>query len=295
VAAGTPHTFVLAVACNQKIPTNGGSARADALAVAAPVSAWKRRSCGDGAKGPRLFDWAVATLPDTGTADHGFTRWLLIRRSIADPTEYAYYLCYGPADTDDEELIRVAGARWAVEECLCATMRLVVSPAQLGGTWREVLGSGWLTRHRKADGDKSMPDNQRSSPGVWGGALGDPRDMAKAGLPEAQSPVDANSHPPERRLKPAPRPAAAMKHNCGNLQVVGRCPTRAFKEMSGPPTSRSTRTTRTNVGSPMGRESYGDAVPVVVAGVTPCQGGRESRPHGRRGTGGRTSQIGRYA
>ena len=114
---GRQMAYVLAVACNQKIPTNGGSARADALAAAAPALAWKRRSCGDGAKGPRLFDWAVATLPDTGTAEHGFSRWLLIRRSITDPTEFAYYLCYGPQDTDDEELIRVAGARWAVEEC----------------------------------------------------------------------------------------------------------------------------------------------------------------------------------
>jgi SRSO17 transposase len=109
--------YVLAIACNQKIPTEGGSARADALAAAAPIAAWRRRSCGDGAKGPRLFDWAVASLPDTGTADHGFTRWLLIRRSVADPSEYAYYLCYGPAGIDDEELIRVAGTRWAIEEC----------------------------------------------------------------------------------------------------------------------------------------------------------------------------------
>ena len=29
----------------------------------------------------------------------------------------AYYLCYGPAGTTDEELIRVAGTRWAVEAC----------------------------------------------------------------------------------------------------------------------------------------------------------------------------------
>ena len=34
------------------------------------------------------------------------------------------------------------------------------------------------------------------------------------------------------------------------------------------------------MGSPKGRESYGDRVPVVVAGVTPCQGGREGRPQG---------------
>src|SRR4051794_30938155 len=53
--------------------------------------------------------------------------------------------------------------------------------------------------------------------------------------------------------------------------------------MSGSPTFRSTRTTGTNVGSPTGRESYGDGGPVVVAGVTPGQGGRESRPQGEGG------------
>jgi hypothetical protein len=48
---------------------------------------------------------------------------------------------------------------------------------------------------------------------------------------------------------------------------------RTFKEMSGTPTSRSIRMSVTNVGSPVGREPYGDTVPVVVAGVAACQGG----------------------
>ena len=34
------------------------------------------------------------------------------------------------------------------------------------------------------------------------------------------------------------------------------------------------RMTETNVGSPTGREPYGDTVPVVVVGVTTGQGGR---------------------
>ena len=34
------------------------------------------------------------------------------------------------------------------------------------------------------------------------------------------------------------------------------------------------------MGSPVGRESYGDRVPVVVAGITTCLGGREGRPQG---------------
>jgi len=43
------------------------------------------------------------------------------------------------------------------------------------------------------------------------------------------------------------------------------------------------RMTGTNAGSPAGRESHGDRGPVVVAGVTPRQGGRESRPQGEGG------------
>jgi hypothetical protein len=40
------------------------------------------------------------------------------------------------------------------------------------------------------------------------------------------------------------------------------------------------RTTRTNAGSPAGREPRGDGVPIVVVGVTTHQGGRESRLQG---------------
>lgn len=106
--------YVLAVPRNQRVPTAVGNSRPDVLAAAAPALAWKHRSCGDGAKGPRLYDWAVASL--CGTVD-GYGHWLLIRRSITDPTDLAYYLCFGPAGTLDEELIRIAGTRWAIEEC----------------------------------------------------------------------------------------------------------------------------------------------------------------------------------
>ena len=41
----------------------------------------------------------------------------------------------------------------------------------------------------KPEGDKSMPGKRRPSGGVQGGVLPDPRDMAKAGLLQAQSPA----------------------------------------------------------------------------------------------------------
>ena len=49
----------------------------------------------------------------------------------------------------------------------------------------------------KGEGDNSMPLTRRLCSGVGGGASWDPRDRAKAGLPESQSPVDGRSHPSE--------------------------------------------------------------------------------------------------
>jgi SRSO17 transposase len=113
--------YVVAVAANQAVRGDAGTSRADVLAAHAPGQAWKRRSCGNGSKGPRVYDWAAATLPADGTEPAGWARYLLVRRSLTPngkgELELAYYLCCAPAGTADEELIRVAGSRWAVEEC----------------------------------------------------------------------------------------------------------------------------------------------------------------------------------
>lgn len=113
--------YVVAVPRSQTIAAVAGSSRADHLAAGAPQQAWKRCSAGQGAKGERLYDWAVAELPvSDDTTPPGWQRALLVRRQItsgdAEP-ELAYYLCFAPTGTPDDELIRVAGARWAIEEC----------------------------------------------------------------------------------------------------------------------------------------------------------------------------------
>jgi transposase len=41
--------------------------------------------------------------------------WLLARRSISEPTEYAYYHAYAPSTVTLPELVQVAGARWVIE------------------------------------------------------------------------------------------------------------------------------------------------------------------------------------
>jgi SRSO17 transposase len=116
--------YVVAVPCSQSVGSGTGygntGSRADILAAAAPAQAWKRLSAGDGAKGPRLYDWAMATLPIARDPSEGYERWLLIRRSLTDPAELAFYLCFGPAGTTLGQLVRIAGARWAIEECFAS-------------------------------------------------------------------------------------------------------------------------------------------------------------------------------
>ncbi|WP_433259795.1 IS701 family transposase (plasmid) [Streptosporangium sp. CA-135522] len=112
--------YVVAVPKSQTVAMGwNGDTRADTLVAAAPPEAWKRLSCGDGAKGPRLYDWALATV--RLETDPGYQRRLLARRSLAPNSkgelEIAYYLCHGPVGTTMNELIRIAGARWAIEEC----------------------------------------------------------------------------------------------------------------------------------------------------------------------------------
>ena len=109
--------YVLAVPVNQRViaVVDGHvvELRADALAAMLPTQAWKKISAGAGAKGPREYHWARAAIrPLEDTRSY----WLLARRSLTDPDDLAYYLCHGPERTPLRELVRVAGARWAIEE-----------------------------------------------------------------------------------------------------------------------------------------------------------------------------------
>jgi SRSO17 transposase len=112
--------YVLAVSCDERVEVAGGDAapREEVAAVAARLDppAWERRSAGNGAKGPRLYDWALILLAERSPS--GWERFLLVRRSLRDPTELAYYRGYGPTGMSLAEAVRVAGSRWAVEETI---------------------------------------------------------------------------------------------------------------------------------------------------------------------------------
>ncbi|WP_456030376.1 IS701 family transposase [Streptomyces werraensis] len=115
--------YVVAVPKSQQIKSLAGIWRIDQLIEDAPANAWQRLSCGNGAKGPRLYDWAAAKLPanlvfDPDPPTHH--RWVMARRSLSDPEEVAYYLAYAPVGVEITELAGAAGSRWAIEECVQA-------------------------------------------------------------------------------------------------------------------------------------------------------------------------------
>jgi SRSO17 transposase len=94
------------------VDTTGCVVMVKNLPAQLPASAWQRRACGIGAKGFRVYDWAVIESADP---EHQY----MIRRSI-DDGELAFYRCYNPRHEPVGELVRVAGARWPIEECFGA-------------------------------------------------------------------------------------------------------------------------------------------------------------------------------
>ena len=54
---------------------------------------------------------------ETNSLHEDWTRWLLVRRSLENPQERAYYRVFAPMGTTLKEMVAVAGKRWAVEEC----------------------------------------------------------------------------------------------------------------------------------------------------------------------------------
>jgi len=107
--------FVLGIKKDEPLWSGFYQQRADERAAALPADAWQTLSCGAGAKGPRVYDWALLLLPRWGQSDD-VLHALLVRRSLSDG-ELAYFVVFAPADTSLQTLVTLAGMRWTIEEC----------------------------------------------------------------------------------------------------------------------------------------------------------------------------------
>lgn len=111
--------YVVAVPSNQHIfalHVDGVYQGSIAEIVAShPPRDWQRVSAGDGSKGPRMYDWSWHVIRES-PHDPAWMECWLARRSLADPTEIAYYLVHCRRGTALTTLVAVAGTRWAIEE-----------------------------------------------------------------------------------------------------------------------------------------------------------------------------------
>src|SRR5947207_8292788 len=155
--------YVMAVPKNTRFTDPAGRTRqCDQLAGRLRPNAWQRRACGIGAKGFRVYDWA---LVDSADPDHQY----LIRRSV-DTGELAFYHCYNPAHADVGELVHVAGARWPIEECFGSAKNEVGLDDYQVRTWNAwhrhitlaMLAQTFLAvaAHRTKKGAPPEPNNQ---------------------------------------------------------------------------------------------------------------------------------------
>ena len=112
---GQRQAYVLAVSGKEYVWLDGRQRQVKTLLATLPAEGWTRLSAGDGTKGPRWYDWCW--LPLAAPLAPGWRRWLLVRRSVSAPVELTAFVVFGRQAITLEEVVRVAGSRWAIESC----------------------------------------------------------------------------------------------------------------------------------------------------------------------------------
>jgi len=107
--------YVLAVTSQQRLWVGLEHQRVDYIAEESLAENWFRMSIAEGAKGPRIYDWAAVRFG--APTEKGLERWLLVRRHVEAPSERAYYLCAASPFASARDLAVAAGQRWSIETC----------------------------------------------------------------------------------------------------------------------------------------------------------------------------------
>jgi len=174
--------YALRVSAAQMVTVGWAQHRVRALVAAAPANAWERHRCGEGSKGPRLYDWV--RIPLNHPYDDRWQRWLVARRSLTtpdDPRAIAYVMVFAPAQTRLETLARVIGERWGIERAFEESKGTVGLDQYEVRSWH-----GWrrhITLAMAAHAVLAVARARTLSPAP----LAPPRDEGKKGVPEPGS------------------------------------------------------------------------------------------------------------
>src|SRR5215813_2245297 len=107
--------YVLAVSGKEYVWRGWRQHQVKTVLATLPPDGWTRLSAGAGTKGPRWYEWRW--LPLAQPMHPAWRRWLLVRRSVSDPTDLTAYVVFAPHESSLEVVVRVAGSRWTVESC----------------------------------------------------------------------------------------------------------------------------------------------------------------------------------
>jgi len=107
--------YVLAVSGKEYVWQGWQQRQVQTVLAALPADGWTRLSAGVGPKGLRWSAWRW--LPWARPMRPAWRRWLLLRRSVSDPTDLTAYVVFAPHASALEAVVRVAGRRWTVESC----------------------------------------------------------------------------------------------------------------------------------------------------------------------------------
>jgi len=110
-----PQASVLTVSGKEDVGRAGRQWQVTTLLAMVEEEDWCRLRAGDGTKGPRWYDWRW--LPLAAPCQPHWRRWLLVRRSLSDPTARTAYIVYAPETTALTTAVQVVGRRWTIEQC----------------------------------------------------------------------------------------------------------------------------------------------------------------------------------
>jgi len=123
---------------------------------------------------PRTEDLRLSPRRGAAPAREDRRHWVLARRSVSRPEEISYCIASCPAGTTLDELIHVAGSRWAVKECFQSAKQecgLDDHQVRRYPGWHRhmtlaMAARACLTvlRARELDAEKAETDPPRSSP-----------------------------------------------------------------------------------------------------------------------------------
>ena len=162
--------YVLAIPRRHLVITGIGARTAIELARL-PARAWQRMSAGPGAKGPRWYDWALIEATDPAVTTGGGPHWLLVRRSISDG-EYAFYRAHAPDPAPLDQLVKVAGSRWKIEDGFAGGKELAALDKHQVRSWTSwhrwtilaLLAHAFLAVLAAAQADHGNPDDDQLIP-----------------------------------------------------------------------------------------------------------------------------------